>query len=257
MGMACFDYSTLFVLPRLQAFECYRHLFQRFSSRGWLAKQLKNGYLDDYVDFIDDLRHVYLDNVISGPVVDDMVTFLAHCSELARRESTLHVIKLCCLSLGHIFPVLPSTGLSYPMRGKEIVDSSSLIEPLQNYFLCGELVDDFFTNPESVARSVALVDIFGDQALQARYDPWNSVNFHGRADAVQELSKSYMTVRVACDVDTSSMSTILQSPGKKAMQHRTPAQAPKIDLAETSLAGTASALVSRLRSPKKRSGANE
>ena len=33
MGMASFDYSTLLVLPQPQAIECYRHLFQSFSSR--------------------------------------------------------------------------------------------------------------------------------------------------------------------------------------------------------------------------------
>ena len=93
-GMASLDYSTLFVLPRPQAIECYRHLFQSFSSRGWLARELKNVHKDDYVEFIDDLRHVYLDNVISGPVVDEMVSFLANCLELARREYTLHVFKL-------------------------------------------------------------------------------------------------------------------------------------------------------------------
>ena len=75
MGMASFDYSTLFILSRLQAIECYRHLFQSFSSRGWLANELKNVHMDDYVEFVDDLRHVYLDNVVSGPVIDDMVTF--------------------------------------------------------------------------------------------------------------------------------------------------------------------------------------
>ena len=41
MGMASSDFSTLFVLPRPQAIECYRQLFQSFSSRGWLAKELK------------------------------------------------------------------------------------------------------------------------------------------------------------------------------------------------------------------------
>ena len=48
LGMACFDFSTLLVLTRLQATECYRHLFQRFTSRGWLAKELKNVHMDDY-----------------------------------------------------------------------------------------------------------------------------------------------------------------------------------------------------------------
>ena len=69
--------------------------------------------------------------------------------------------------------------------------------------------------------------------------------------------KAYKAVRVASDVDTSSMSTVLQSPGKVSMQRRTPVQAPKVDLGKTSRAGTASALVSKLRSPKKRSGDHE
>ena len=38
------------------------------------------------------------------------------------------------------------------------------------------------------------------------------------------------------------------------MQRRVPVQAPKIDLGKTSRAGIASALVSKLRSPRKRSG---
>ena len=46
-GKACFDYSTLFVLPRPQAIECYRQLFQGFSSCRWLAKELKNVHTDD------------------------------------------------------------------------------------------------------------------------------------------------------------------------------------------------------------------
>ena len=97
MGMTSFDYSTSFVLPRPQAVECYRQLFQSFSFRRWLAKELKNVHMDDYVEFVDDLRHVYLDNMMSGPMVNDMVTFLATCPELARREYTLHVFSLCCL----------------------------------------------------------------------------------------------------------------------------------------------------------------
>ena len=85
--------------------------------------------MHDYVEFIDDFCHAFLDNVISEPVVEDMVTFQAICPELARRECTLHVFKLCCLCLGHICPVLPFVGLSYQMSGTETVDLSLVIEP--------------------------------------------------------------------------------------------------------------------------------
>ena len=257
MGMASFDYSILFVLPQPQAIECYRQLFQSFSSRGWLAKELKIVHLEDYVEFVQDLGHVYLDNMISGPMVDDMVTFLANCPELAHREYTLYAFKLCCLCLGHICPVLPTMGLNSPMSGVESVDLSSLIEPLQSCLSCGELANNCFTDPESIARCVELVDNFGDQALRSVYDLRESVDFHGRADIVEGLSKFYKAVRVASDVDTSSTSTVLQSPGKLSVQRRTPVQAPKIDLGKTSRAGTASGLMSKLRSLKKRNGDNK
>ena len=167
MGMACFEHSTLFVLPRPQVIERYRHLFQIFSSRGWSAKEMENVQMDEYVEFTDNLRHLYLDKVISGLVIDDMVTFLAHCPELARREYTLYVLELCCLWLGHLCPVLPSVALSYPMSGVETVDFSPVIEPLQSYLLCGELDSNFFTDPESIATCVVLVDSFAGQAFRA------------------------------------------------------------------------------------------
>ena len=147
---------------------------------------------------------MFLGNVISEPVVDDMVFLLAHCLELAQREYNLYVFKLCSFCLGHICPVLPSVGLGYPMGGVETVDLSSVIEPLHCYLLSGELTDNFVTDPESIARCLTLMDNFRDQTFQAGYDQWESVNFHGRADIVQELSKSYKNVPVASDVDTRS-----------------------------------------------------
>ena len=58
MGVACFDYSVLFTLPRGQAMDCFARLFQSFCVRGWLAKELKNVHIDNYVELIDDLLFV-------------------------------------------------------------------------------------------------------------------------------------------------------------------------------------------------------
>ena len=46
-GMACFDYSVLFTLPKGQAMDCYARLFHSFCVRGWLAKEIKNVHMDD------------------------------------------------------------------------------------------------------------------------------------------------------------------------------------------------------------------
>ena len=85
VGLACFAYSVLFALPRGQAMDCYARLFQSFCVRGWLAKELKNVHMDDYLEFIDDLRFVYLDELHIGPKIEDMVTFLSSSPELSKR----------------------------------------------------------------------------------------------------------------------------------------------------------------------------
>ena len=130
MGGECFDSSMLIVLPLLQAFKCYRQIIHSFSSRKWFEKDRRNVHMDEYVEFIADLRHLFLDNVKPALVIDDTVTFFAYCAEVARRENTLHVSWLFCLCFRRVCPLLPPVKLGSPMRGIETVDLSCLIEAL-------------------------------------------------------------------------------------------------------------------------------
>ena len=148
MGMACFDYSVLFTIPRGQTMDCYARLFQSFCVRGWLAKELKNVHMDDYLEFVDDLRFVYLDELHIGPKIEDMVTFQSLSPELSKREYTSYVFKLCCLCLGHVVPELPSVSLGSPNRNVAGVDLADLIEPLQSYLLGSSLEQNIFTSAE-------------------------------------------------------------------------------------------------------------
>ena len=86
IGLACLDYTVLFKLPKTVAVDCYQHLFPSFNSRGWVARELRNVHIDDYVEFLDEVRHVYLDELGVGPDVEDLVSFLSSCPELSRRE---------------------------------------------------------------------------------------------------------------------------------------------------------------------------
>ena len=47
IGLACFDCGVLFKLPKTVAVDCYQHLFQSFSSQGWVAQELRNVHIDD------------------------------------------------------------------------------------------------------------------------------------------------------------------------------------------------------------------
>ena len=77
VGLACFDYSVLFTLPRGQTMDCFARLFQRFCVRGCLAKELKNVHIDDFLEIIDDLWFVYSDELHIGPKIEDIATFLS------------------------------------------------------------------------------------------------------------------------------------------------------------------------------------
>ena len=122
IGLACFDYGVLFKLPNTVAVDCYQHLFQSFNSRVWVARELRNVHIDDYIEFVDDVSHVYLDELGVGPCVEDMVSFLSSCPELSPRGYTWDVFKLSCLCLGHVAPKLPDVSLGSSKVGVTSVD---------------------------------------------------------------------------------------------------------------------------------------
>ena len=160
--LACFDYGVLFKLPKTVAVDCYQHLFQSFSSRGWVARELRNVHIDDYIEFVDDMRHVYLDELGVGPYVEDMVSFLSLCPELSRRRYTWDSFELSCLCLGHVAPKLPDVSLGSSKVGVTSVDLSSIIEPLQGYLLSSDAEGNFFTDPGSISSCMELLETFGD-----------------------------------------------------------------------------------------------
>ena len=190
IGLSCFDYSVLFKLPKTVAVDCFQHLFQSFSSRSWVARELRNVHVDDYIDFIDDLRQVYVDEVGVGPDVEDMVSFLSSCPELSRREYTWHLFKLCCLCLGHVARKLLDVSLGSSKIGMTRVDLSSVVEPIQGYLPSSDAEGNFFTDPASISSCMELLETFSDSALQCDYNPWESVNVHGYEKVRAELEKS-------------------------------------------------------------------
>ena len=256
VGLASFNYSVLFKLPKTVAVDCYQHLFQSFSSRGWVARELRNVHIDDCVEFIDDVRHVYLDELGVGPGVEDMVSFLSSCPELSRREYTWDFFKLCCLCLGHVAPKFPDVSLGSSKVGMTSVDLSSVVEPIQGYLLSSDAAGNFFTHPESISSCMELLETFSDRALQCDYNLWDSVNVHGHEKIRAEFEKSYKAVRVASDTESSSsLSEPVFVSERLPEQRRLPAQRPRIDIGKTHHSGVAELMAGKLRSKRKNSDA--
>ena len=249
VGLACFDYAVLFPMPKDQAAGCYSHLFHSFCVRGWLARELKNIHMDDYKEFIDVIRFVYLDELHIGPTIEDMITLLSSGPELAKREQTFHVFKLCCLCLGHVVPKLPSVSLSSPGKSTAEVDLSDIIGPLQSSLLGSSVEQNIFTSVESISSCGELLYEFGDKAIQLCFDPWASVDFHGQSQINADPTKAYKDVKIASNVGTGVEFIVSpENPDELAPQRCQPAQRPRIDVGKTSKATAAKALAVKLRS---------
>ena len=256
IGWACFDYAVLFKLPKTVAVDCYQHLIQSLSSRGWIARELWNVHIDDYVKFLGDVRHVYLDELGVGPDIEDMVSFLSLCPDLPRREFTWGLFKLCCFCLGHVYRKLPDISFGSSKVGVTSVDLSSVIEPIQGYLPSGDSEENFFTGPGSISFCMELLETFSDSALQCDYNPWESVNVQGYEMIRAELEKSFKAVRVVSDVESSSsLSEPVFVSERLPEQRRRPAQRPRIDIEKIHHSGVAELLAGKLRSKRKTSDA--
>ena len=105
IGLACFDYAVLSKLPKAVAVDCYQHLFQTFSSRVWVARELRNVHLDDYVEFIDDVRHVYLTSWVLGLMLRTWFLFCHHAPK-CRVESILGIYSKCVVFVWAKLPLI-------------------------------------------------------------------------------------------------------------------------------------------------------
>ena len=205
---------------------------------------------------MDDVRHVYLDEVGVGPDVEDMVSFLSSWPELSLREYTWDLFKLCCLCLGRVAPKLPDVSLGSSKVGVTKVDLSSVVEPIQGYLLSSDAEGNFFTDLASISSCMELLETFSDSALQCNYNPWESVNDHGYEKIRAELEKSYKAVLFASDVESSSsLSEPVFVSERLPEQRRRPAQRPPIVIRKTHHSGVAELLDGNLRSKRKTSNA--
>ena len=206
--------------------------------------------MDNYLEFIDDLRFVFLGELHIGAKIEDMVTFLSLSPEVSKREYTSYVLKMCCLCLGHIVPELPNVSLGSPDRGSA-VDLADVIEPLQCSLLTCSADQNIIVSADSISSCVEMLAEFGDKALQPSYEPWTSVVFHGRAKIHADLTKAYKDVRIAANVEADADVTLSSgSPEKLLPQRKRPAQVPRIDLSKTSKAVAAETCVSKMRSSR-------
>ena len=151
---------------------------------------------------------------------------------------------------------LPDVSLGSSEVGVTSVDLSSVLEPIQGYLLSGDAEGNFFTDLGSISCCMELLETCSDSALQCDYNPWESVDVHGYEKIRAELEKSYKSVRVASDVESSSsLSEAVFVSERLPEQHRRPAQRPRIDISKTYHSGVAELLAGKLRSKRKTSNA--
>ena len=205
VGLACFVVRVLIHMPKPQAVNCYRHIFQSFSSCGWLSRELRNIHIVDYVELVDDDSQIYLNDVGTGPALEDMVSFVSSCREMVRREYTFHVFNPCCQCLGLVLSSMRGVEMGSGWIGTTNVNLSCNNEPLQGYPLSSDPKGNFFTDPVSIDGCLAFLESFCDKVLQIDYNTWihnNIVDFYDYGKLHSELTKQYKAVKIANDVET-------------------------------------------------------
>ena len=97
-----------------------------------------------------------------------------------------------------------------------------------------------------------MLETFCDRALQSDYSPWESFNVHGYDNNRTELEKSYKTVRVANDMESSSsLGEPVFISVKLPDQRRRPAEGPRVDIWKTHFSAKAELVTGKLRSKRK------
>ena len=138
-----------------------------------------------------------------------------------------------------------------PSRSRIAIDLADIIEPLQCYLLTSSADQNIFVSVDSISSCVEMLAKFGDRALQPSFDPWASVDFHGRVKIHADLTKAYKDARIAANVETDAEVTLSSgNPEKLLSRRKWPVQGPRIDLSKTSKAVAAKACVSKLRSSR-------
>ena len=175
----------------------------------------------------------------------EKISLLSTCPEVARRDCTWNVFKLCCLCSSHVVPKL-----------SEVSITSDRVRTTFSLDLLGiEPEGPFFTNPDSMSFCLELLETFCDRTLQSEYISWESVDIHGYEKIRSDLEKQCEAVRVASDMETSSLSELVFVPDKLPEHCRGPAQCPRIDILKTHNSNVANLLTDKLRSKRRTSDA--
>ena len=124
--------------------------------------------MDDSVSFLDEVRHHYPDEFGAGPAIEEVISFLSASLELARREYTWHVFKICrfCSCNLDVLSKLPDVSLGSITLGATNADLSCIFETIQEYLLSCHSEGKFFTKPESIPSCLEFLEMFRDKALQ-------------------------------------------------------------------------------------------
>ena len=181
------------------------------------------------------------------PKAEDKVTFLSSIPELAKREYTSYVFKLCCLCLGHVAPKLFSVTLGSLGNCTAGADLSDIIEPVRSYLWSSSAKQIVFTSAESISSCFEFLDEFADKAIEPCYYPWHSLDFHDESKIYADLTKAYKKVRAVSNLET-SVEIILSpdNPDELAPKKHQSAQRPRIDVVKTSITAAAKALALKL-----------
>ena len=92
---------------------------------------MRSSFKDCYIEFVDDLRYVYNDDIERRPQAEEVITLLSRCTELERRRHTKKLSEKYCLYLSHWSIDVRYLGPGSASQTVVIADLSSAVHPFQ------------------------------------------------------------------------------------------------------------------------------
>ena len=218
-GLGAFDLETLLIGRISHAMHCFSQLFSSFRLRSYFELEQETVCREEYRSFIDEMRNSYPDLTQPTLLVKDTVKFLGEQSALKSRPLLSKVFRFSCLCLDEPFETLPAIKFGSVNSDDPTSSHIDAVLPVQSYFHNVLFGVEAVTTDQSVSSFLWLEPTFGNSGLSDIYCPWQSVDFFGREEIIEQLDPGKTNRQnreddVASSVRSSSKRTSPKKTGK-------------------------------------------
>ena len=186
-GLGSFDLNILLHDPLSNADYCFTQFFTSFRLRGYFCSDQDVECHEEYRSFVDKLRRKYPE--LHQPVlfVRDTVSFLIEQAFLHSRPLLHKLFRLASLCLDEPFQTLPPVKFGSVDSDNPTSGFVDVVLPVQSYFHNVTNGFNSVSSDDSISAFLRLEPTFVVVGTSDVYSPWDSADFFGRVEILEQL----------------------------------------------------------------------